>query len=117
LALFYQMGPPKFSSPWKNYELAKLGRVAGHSPDARARQAEKQHQHAAELKAWNPSNKPDWLTEEVYREKIQPRPSGITVSATASALGLSVPYAAEIRAGRQLPHPRHWLTLAQLVSV
>src|SRR3989442_1135198 len=52
-------------------EAAKLGRVAGHSPEARAKQAEKQRRHVATLKAWNPSDQPDWLTEQVYREKIQ----------------------------------------------
>jgi hypothetical protein len=98
-------------------EAAKLGRLAGHTPEARARQAEKQLRHAAEVKAWNSSDKPDWLTEEFYRENIPPRLSGIPVPAVASALGLSVPYAAEIRAGRRLPHPRHWLTLARLVRV
>jgi CRISPR-associated endonuclease Cas1 len=97
-------------------EAAKLGRVAGHSPSARALQAEKQRRHAVELKAWNPSKQPDWLSEEVYREKVQPRLSGITVAAISSALGISQPYAAEIRAGRYLPHPRHWLTLARLVA-
>jgi len=98
-------------------EVARQGRVAAHNPDARARQAEKQRRHAAELKAWNLSEKPVWLTEESYQEKIHPRLSSITVPAIASAMGLSVPYAAEIRAGRQLPHPRHWLTLAALVGV
>jgi hypothetical protein len=98
-------------------KLAKLGRVAGHSPEARARQAEKKRRHDAEVKAWNSSDKPDWLTEGFYREKIQPRLTGITVPAISSALRLSVPYAAEIRAGRLLPHPRHWLMLAQLAGV
>jgi hypothetical protein len=98
-------------------EAAKLGRVAGHSAEARTRQAKKQRQHAADLKAWNPSDQPGWLTEEFYREKIQPRLSGITVPGLSSALGLSLPYAAEIRAGRYLPHPRHWLTLAGLAHV
>jgi len=97
-------------------EAAKLGRVVGHSPEARARQAEKQRRHAAEVKAWKPSDKPDWLTEEFYREKIQPRLADITVLALSSALDLSEPYAAEIRAGRQRPHPRHWLILAKLVG-
>jgi len=60
-------------------EAAKLGRVAGHTPEARSKQAEKQRRHAAAVKAWNPSDQPDWLTEEVYREKIQPRLAGITV--------------------------------------
>ena len=98
-------------------KAARLGRVAGHSSKARARQAEKQRRHAAELKAWQPSDKPDWLTEATYREKIQPRLAAITVSALSLALGVSEPYAAEIRAGRQRPHPRHWLTLARLVGV
>jgi ribosomal protein S14 len=98
-------------------EVAKLGRVVGHSPEARARQAEKQRRHAAELKAWNPSDQPDWLTAETYREKIQPRLSGITVRAISLALAISEPYAAEIRAGRQRPHPRHWMSLAQLAGV
>jgi hypothetical protein len=70
--------------------------VAGHSPEARARQAEKQRQHCAALKAWNPSDKLDWLTEETCRGKIQPRLDGVTVRAIASALGISQPYAAEI---------------------
>ena len=36
-------------------KAAKLGRVAGHSPQARARRSEKQRQHAADLKAWKHS--------------------------------------------------------------
>jgi CRISPR-associated endonuclease Cas1 len=98
-------------------EVAKLGRVAGHSPEARAKQAEKQRRHAAAVKAWNPSDQPNWLNEETYREKIQPRLPVLTVPAIASALGVSEPYAALIRAGRYLPHQRHWLALARLVQV
>jgi len=98
-------------------EAAKLGRIAGHSPEARARQAEKQRQHAAAVKSWHPSNKPEWLTEKVFREQIQPRLAAITVPAISSALGVSQPYASLIRAKRYLPHPRHWQQLALLVRV
>jgi len=98
-------------------EAAKLGRVKGHSAEARARQADKQRGHAVAVKSWNPSDKPDWLTEEVYREKIQPKLSAVTVRAISSKLGISDPYAAEIRAGRYLPHPRHWQILANLTGV
>ena len=98
-------------------EAAKLGRVIGHSPDARARQAEKQRRHAAAAKSWKQSNKPDSLTEEVYREKILPRLSGITVPAISSALEISEPYAAQIRKGNHIPHPRHWLVLARLAGI
>jgi CRISPR-associated endonuclease Cas1 len=98
-------------------EAAKLGRVVGHGPEARAKQAQKQRRHAAELKAWSPSDQPPWLTEKVYREKIQPHLAGVTVPAISSALGISEPYAAEIRAGRRFPHPRHWEMLARLAGV
>jgi hypothetical protein len=84
---------------------------------ARAKQAEKQRRHAAEAKARNPADKPDWLTEAVYREKIQPLLKKITVPVLSWALGLSQPYAAEIRAGRQVPHPRHWEKLSVLVGL
>jgi hypothetical protein len=98
-------------------ELAKVGRVAGHSPEARNRQAEKQRQHAAAVKSWHPSNKPEWLTEKVFRERIQPRLAAITVPVISSTLGISEPYASLIRAKRYLPHPRHWQTLAGLVGI
>ena len=98
-------------------EAAKLGRVAGHSREARARQAKAQHRHAAAKRAWQASSQPVWLDKDFYLRKIQPLLSGITVPVLASALSISEPYAAEIRAGRYLPHPRHWPTLARLVGV
>ena len=97
-------------------ESARLGRVKGHSPEARARQAEKQRRHAAAAKSWNPSDKPEWLTEEIYRENVQPKLSTVTVRTISSNLGISEPYAAEIHSGRYLPHPRHWQQLAMLVG-
>src|SRR5208283_4901407 len=40
-----------------------------------------------------------------------------TNKAVASALGVSIPYASGIRAGRRIPHPLHWQALAQLVGM
>ncbi|MFZ0461874.1 MAG: hypothetical protein WBE20_02205 [Candidatus Acidiferrales bacterium] len=54
---------------------------------------------------------------EDYRKKIQARLTTFTVSALASALGLSKPYATDIRKGKRLPHPRHWMTIAKLISI
>lgn len=98
-------------------EAAKLGRVATHSPKAEALRAATQRRHAAALKAWNSSDRPDWLAKEAYREKIHPRLREITVPAISAALGISEPYATDIRSGRRVPHQRHWLTLARLVGV
>jgi len=60
---------------------------------------------------------PRWLTEDVYLKQIQPALRDSTVSAIASALNISLPYATDIRAGRRRPHARHWKALAELVGV
>jgi len=75
-----------------------------------------QRRQGAALKAWKPVDKPDWLDEKFYRDEIQPPLAGITVPAIVSALAVSEPYAANIRAGRCIPHSRHWLALARLAG-
>lgn len=97
-------------------ERAKAGRVATVSPRAQALRSATQQRQAAALKAWNPADKPDWLDEKTYRERIQPQLASVTVPMIKSARNLSEPYAANIRAGRCTPHPRHWLPLADLVG-
>jgi hypothetical protein len=98
-------------------EAAKLGRIATHSLEAETLRAKTQRKHAAALAAWKPSELPEWLNEDAYRTKIQPALAVITVPAIATALGVSGPYATDIRRGRRIPHPRHWVALAQLVGV
>jgi len=39
-----------------------------------------------------------------------------TLSEIASAIGVSIPYASDIRKGRRRPHPRHWQALAELTK-
>ena len=96
---------------------AKLGRIATHTPKAEARRAATMRRQEAAKRAWKPSDLPDWLNEKFYRKKIQPRLVAFTVPAIASALGISRPYATDVRAGRRLPHPRHWERLAQQVGL
>jgi CRISPR-associated endonuclease Cas1 len=86
-------------------------------PIAKARLAKTQRRQAEARKAWKLSDKPEWLDENAYEEKIQPRLSGVAVSTIVSALAVSRHYATNIRAGRLIPHPRHWLALAQLAGV
>lgn len=96
--------------------VARLGRIASHTDEAEISRAKTWRRHAAALKMWDPTTLPDWLTEQVYREKIQPRLAEVTVSTIATALGISGPYATDVRAGRRRPHPRHWEKLARLVG-
>lgn len=58
-----------------------------------------------------------WLNEDTYVEKVQPRLTAVTISTLSSTLGVSESFAADIRAGRRRPHPRHWDALAELVRV
>jgi hypothetical protein len=41
----------------------------------------------------------------------------VKVREMAQAIRVSQPYAADIRAGRHRPHPRHWQSLGDLVGV
>lgn len=79
--------------------------MATHSPTGEGLRSATQRRHAAERKAWQPANNSDWVTKETYREKILPRLAGITVPTISAALGISEPYATDIRAGRRIPHP------------
>ncbi len=101
----------------KMREIAKQGRVASKTIESRSRLAETQRRQAIARWRWQPSNQPDWLTDETYSDQILPRLLNVTLPEIASALAVSIPYASDIRRGRRRPHPRHWKTLAQLVGV
>ena len=96
-------------------ESAKQGRIAAQTPEAQARRIETQRQNARAQAAWEQSGQPK-ISDEVYRNEIQPRLSGVTIPVIMSALNVCASYAADIRAGRRLPHARHWGTLAELVG-
>jgi CRISPR-associated endonuclease Cas1 len=97
-------------------KVARAGRVAGHTPEAIAKEAATHRKHAQARTAWNPAKQPTWLTEQVFSEKIQPALAQASASAIAKRIGVSRWYAGRIREGYR-PHPRHWLALAQLVGI
>lgn len=101
----------------KLIELAKVGRIAAQRPEAQAKHAETQRRHQAAKREWLSLPKPSWPTEATYVEKIQPALATVPISRLSSALGVSESYAADIRAGRHRPHPRHWRALAELGGV
>jgi CRISPR-associated protein Cas1 len=96
--------------------IPKLARLDRFDPVAQSRRADSQRRQAAAQRAWNPTEKPDWLDEKTYRERVQPQLLRITAPKIMSALSISEPYALRIRGGHCIPHPRHWLSLARLVN-
>lgn len=95
----------------KQFRLDRFDRVA------QSRRAESQRRQVAAQRAWNPTEKPDWLDEKTYIDKVQPRLPFIALPKIMSALSISEAYASRIRGGRCVPHPRHWKTLATLVGI
>jgi CRISPR associated protein Cas1 len=98
-------------------ETAKLGRIATHSTIAEARRAATQMKQVEALRKWNPSELPSWLDEEFYRREILPRLSSFTARKIREAMDVSHPYATLIKRGSKIPHPRHWLRLANLIEI
>ncbi len=98
-------------------KAAQRGRIAAQQPEVLARLGEKQRSHRLAELAWKAEDKPAWLDEVVYATQVHPRLANFSISRIAMTLGVSSPYASDIRAGRNRPHPRHWLALAQLAGV
>lgn len=93
-----------------------IGRIAGHSTEARAKEGQAQRRQAKARSEWSAANQPAWLTEQFYSEKICPMLVQFPASIIAKRIGVSVVHAARIREG-YCPHPRHWKLLASLVGV
>jgi CRISPR-associated endonuclease Cas1 len=101
----------------KLVELAKQGRVAALSSGAQAKRSETQRRHEAAKRVWRTTTQISWPDNKLYLEQIWPRLANASISTLASTLGVCESYAADIRKGRHIPHPRHWALLAQLVRI
>jgi len=94
----------------------RTGVLPTHTADAQAaRSASNTAQRIAEI-AYEASQDPD-LDREWYGATVQPLLAGFTLPVIARATGVSTSAAAKWRAGRRVPHARHWAALAELVGV
>jgi hypothetical protein len=97
-------------------DVARIGRIAASSPEARAKHRTSRRRHAQACSAWDPTTQPAWLTEDVFLQKVQPLLVALSTSKIAAAIGVSRGYAGRIREG-YCPHPRHWEALRALVGI
>ena len=97
---------PHFIDLWR-LPRHPVGRVVGHPAQARKKQSVAMKRHAMAKREWISMPKESWPTE-TYVQEIQLRLLDFKIVKIASTLGISEPYAAEIRDGRSRPHPRHW---------
>jgi CRISPR-associated endonuclease Cas1 len=101
----------------KLIELARRGRVAAQNPQSRLKRSESQRKHEAAKRVWRLSSNNPWPDERTYSTEIFPRLRSVTIASISSSLHVCESYAADIRAGRRRPHPRHWQKLAELANV
>ena len=95
---------------------AELGRIATHSAIAEARRAATHAKQVESLRKWNASDLPEWLDEETYKREFVPSLGKFTTKAIRLMLDVSHPYATLIKRGLRIPHPRHWMSLAELTN-
>jgi hypothetical protein len=95
----------------------RVGRKNAQQAESLAKRSATQRQHKQAIRNWKPSDLPGWLTRDVYVKQVQPALVNVTKSQIRSALGVSEPYSSDIRAGKRIPHPRHWEALAKLAGV
>ena len=93
-----------------------VGRKAAQRPESLAKRSATQRMHKQAIQNWKPSDLPDWLTRDVYVERVQPALASVAKSRIRAALGVSEPYSSAVQAGKRVPHPRHWQALARLVG-
>jgi hypothetical protein len=94
----------------------RTGVLPAHTADAQAaRSAANAAQRVAEVAfgaAQDPGFDRDW-----YGTTMQPLLADFTLPVIAKATGVSTSATAKWRAGRRVPHPRHWAALTELVGV
>lgn len=96
--------------------LAK-GRTVAQSPAAQAKRSETRRKNAEAVSKWNPVSLPPWLTMEFYEQEVAPRLRSRKSVEVARCLKVSESYAAQVKSGVRIPHPRHWLSLAELLRI
>jgi CRISPR/Cas system-associated endonuclease Cas1 len=97
-------------------EISRAGRIAGHSPEAIAKEAATHRRLRKAQRDWKATDQPDWLTERFFRDEVQPRLSQLSGTAIANQIGVSRWYGSRIRDG-YVPHPRHWKPLTKLAGL
>lgn len=93
------------------------GRALGkdYTPEGRRSLSQRQHENKQAEAAWRRAH-PEGANPAVYRREILPRLKNLTTADIGRCLGLARPQCAAVRAGRRIPHARHWERLRDLVT-
>jgi hypothetical protein len=86
-----------------------------YTAEGRLSLSRRQHANKQAEAAWRRAH-PEGADRTVYRREILPRLKALPIATIQRSLGIAQPHCAAIRAGRRIPHPRHWEKLRALVT-
>jgi hypothetical protein len=102
-----------------NASLAAM-RAAGtdptNTPTAAAKRSASLSARKREERAWHTADEDESWTRERYEREVLPVFAGVPLSAIRQATGLSISACSRIRAGKLIPHRRHWEPLSSILS-
>jgi CRISPR-associated endonuclease Cas1 len=93
------------------------GRKTSNIGEAQEKRAATQRRNAEAVRQWKPEDLPKWLTADVFARRVVPHLKSLRTSEVAVCLNVSESYAAQVRRGSRVPHPRRWLVLAKLCGL
>ncbi len=92
----------------------RSGTGPAHTPEARARRQAANRARRAEQAVWEADHAGETFDPEWFCENVLPGLVGLSLPAIAKATGMPTSAASKVRAGRRVPHPRHWEALSNL---
>ncbi len=87
-----------------------------HTSQATVRRRQSNQRQQWEQETWEEDHHGEDADPEWFRTEILPGLARVKLSEIAAATGMSVSSASKVRAGRRIPHPRHWGPLEELSS-
>jgi len=96
-------------------DMRAAGNDPAHSHEAARKRGATNRERQRLNRAWEATNTPS-ITEAEYRAQVLPALGQIPNRVIADVLGGWKGFAAQVKQGKRVPHPRHWETLAQTVA-
>ena len=104
-------------SPKMQSSRGRTGFRSTHSPVATVGRQQGNVGQRAQQAAWERSHPKVDQDQERFTSEVLPKLATVTLTTIAEAIGVSTSTASKVRAGRRVPHPRHWAALEQLVRM
>jgi CRISPR-associated endonuclease Cas1 len=93
------------------------GTLPAHTTEANAARRLANTAQRVQEQAWEQKHAGEVHDPVAFAELVVPGLAVVTLPSIAKATGMSTSAAAKVRAGRRIPHPRHWPALAELAGV